>query len=109
MTSKHNKKRNTGFVYEALIRELTRAAVEGKSKRKAAIARTIKESFSRDTLLGKELDCYRTLNEVHSVSSEDAEKLVFVAKETHKNIDKKKLFLEQSNLINFINKNFGTR
>ena len=108
MTIKHNKKRNTGFVYEALIRELTRAAVEGKSKRKANIARAIKEHFSRETLLGKELDCYRTLNEAKDLSSDEAEKLIFVAKETYKNIDSKKLFLEQSKLINLINKEFGS-
>ena len=45
MATKHNKKRNMGFVYEALIRELTRAAVEGKTKRKAKLAKTIRESF----------------------------------------------------------------
>jgi len=107
MTIKHNKKRNTGFVYEALIRELTRAAVEGKTKRRAQLAKTIKEHFSRDTLLGKELDCYRTLNEAESLNDTEAEKLVSAAKEAYNNLDKKRLFLEQSNLINFINKNFG--
>ena len=107
MTIKHNKKRNTGFVYEALIRELTRAAVEGKSKRRAQLAKTIKEHFSRDTLLGKELDCYRTLNEAESLNDTEAEKLVSAAKEAYNNLDKKRLFIEQSNLINFINKNFG--
>ena len=105
--TKHNKKRNTGFVYEALIRELTRAAVEGKTKRKAKIAKTIKEHFSRDTLLGKELDCYKTLNESQSLSAGAAEKLIKAAKETYKNIDQKKLFVEQSRLISLINKNLG--
>ena len=108
MTIKHNKKRNTGFVYEALIRELTRAAVEGKSKRRAQIAKTIKEHFSRETLLGKELDCYRTLNEAESLSDNEAEKLVNAAKNAHNNLDQKRLFLEQSNLINLINKQFGS-
>ena len=108
MTIKHNKKRNTGFVYEALIRELTRAAVEGRSKRKVEIAKTIKEHFSRDTILGMELDCYRVLNEASSLSDKEAEKLVSAAKEAYDRIDKDKLFLEQSRLINLINKNFGS-
>ncbi len=108
MTLKHNKKRNTGFVYEALIRELTRAAVEGKSKRRAQIAKTIKEHFSRETLLGKELDCYRTLSEAESLSDNEAEKLVNAVKDAHNNLDQKLLFLEQSNLINLINKQFGS-
>ena len=104
---KHNKKRNTGFVYEALIRELTRAAVEGKVKRKAKIAKTIKESFSRGTLLGKELDCYKALNESKSLSFENAERLFDAVKQAHKEIDQKQLFVEQSRLINLINKEFG--
>ena len=108
MTIKHNKKRNTGFVYEALIRELTRAAVEGKSKRKVQLAKTIKEAFSRGTLLGKELDCYRTLNEAKSLDTASAEKLINTAKETYSRLDRKKLFLEQSRLINLINKEFGS-
>ncbi len=108
MTIKHNKKRNTGFVYEALIRELTRAAVEGKSKRKAKLAKTIKEHFSRETLLGKELDCYRALNEARSLDSEEAEKIINIAKETYRSLDRKDLFLEQSHLINLINKQFGS-
>jgi hypothetical protein len=108
MTIKHNKKRNTGFVYEALIRELTRAAVEDKPKRRAKLAKTIKEAFSRKTILGQELDCYRTLNETNSLDATQAEKLVTTVKEAYKSLDHKKLFLEQSHLINLINKEFGS-
>jgi hypothetical protein len=108
MTTKHNKKRNTGFMYEALIRELTRAAVEGNSKRRVKLAKTIKESFSRETVLGKELDCYRALSETDSLDTNQAEKLVTTVKEAYGNLDHKKLFLEQSHLINLINKEFGS-
>ena len=108
MATKHNKKRNMGFVYEALIRELTRAAVEGKTKRKAKLAKTIRESFSRKTMLGKELDCYKTLNESKSLSSENAERLIEATKQAYKDLDQKQLFIEQSHLINLINKEFGS-
>jgi hypothetical protein len=108
MTIKHNKKRNTGFVYEALIRELTRAAVEGKPKRRIKLAKTIKEAFSGKTMLGKELDCYRALNETNSLDAAQAEKLVTTVKEVYRSLDHKKLFLEQSHLINLINKEFGS-
>ena len=97
-----------GFVYEALIRELTRAAVEGKTKRKAKLAKTIRESFSRKTILGKELDCYKTLNESKSLSSENAERLIEATKQAYKDLDQKQLFIEQSRLINLINKEFGS-
>ena len=87
MTTKHNKKRNTGFMYEALIRELTRAAVEGNSKRRVKLAKTIKESFSRETVLGKELDCYRALSETDSLDTNQAEKLVTTVKEAYGNLE----------------------
>jgi hypothetical protein len=108
MTTKHNKKRNTGFVYEALIRELTRAAVEGKNKRKANIAKLIKESFSTGTVLGRELDCYRALNETQGLSETSAEKLIGATKNAYSSLDKKQVFAEQSKLINKINKEFGS-
>ncbi len=95
-------------MYEALIRELTRAAVEGNSKRRVKLAKTIKESFSRETVLGKELDCYRALSETDSLDTNQAEKLVTTVKEAYGNLDHKKLFLEQSHLINLINKEFGS-
>jgi len=97
-----------GFVYEALIRELTRAAVEGKTKRKAKLAKTIRESFSRKTILGKELDCYKTLNESKSLSSENAERLIEATKQAYRELDQKQLFIEQGRLINLINKEFGS-
>ena len=108
MTTKHNKKRNIGFVYEALIRELTRAAVEGKNKRKANIANLIKETFSTGTVLGRELDCYRVLNETQGLSETSAEKLVRATKDAYNNLNKREVFAEQSKLINTINKEFGS-
>ena len=108
MTTKHNKKRNIGFVYEALIRELTRAAVEGKNKRKANIANLIKETFSTGTVLGRELDCYRVLNETQGLSETSAEKLVRATKDAYNNLNKREVFAEQSKLINTINKEFDS-
>jgi len=108
MKMKHNKKRNTAFVYEALIRELTRAAIEGKSKRKAALASLIKESFASGTTLARELECYSTLAESSTLDRETAQRLIVEVRRVHGEIDKDTLFAEQSNLINKINKGFGS-
>ena len=35
MKMKHNKKRNTAFLYEVIIRELTKAIVEGDKNKKS--------------------------------------------------------------------------
>ncbi len=45
MKQKHNKKRNTAFIFEALIRELTKAIVAKDEKKKKTIVRLVKENF----------------------------------------------------------------
>ena len=42
---KHNKKRNTAFLYECLIKELTRAVVREDKKRQFITKKVIKEFF----------------------------------------------------------------
>ena len=61
MKFRHNKKRNTAFLFEALIREVTKAVAEGNKKREAKIIKIIKEHFSKSTELSKELKIYKCL------------------------------------------------
>ena len=35
--AKHNKKRNTAFLFEALVREMTKAAIRGDNKKKQKV------------------------------------------------------------------------
>ena len=42
---KHNKKRNTAFLYECLIKELTRAIVREDKKRQTITRNILKNSF----------------------------------------------------------------
>jgi hypothetical protein len=101
---KHNKKRNTAFVYEALIRELTKAVVRKNTQRKNQIVSVIKEHFVGETLLSKELSLYQTICETKNIERETAERLIIESRLFHRAIDKKALFLEQSALIKKINK-----
>ena len=41
---KHNKKRNTAFLYESLVKELTKSVVRQLSERKIKIVQIIKHS-----------------------------------------------------------------
>jgi general stress protein CsbA len=52
---KHNKKRNTAFLYEALVRQLTKASIKKDDGQKNIIISILKESFQAGTLLAK--DC----------------------------------------------------
>ena len=44
MKVKHNKKRNTAFLYESLVKELTKAIVRQQEERKGKIIKIIKEN-----------------------------------------------------------------
>ena len=104
MRLKHNKKRNVAFVYEALVRELTKAVIRKSTKRKNEIMSIIKEHFSPNSLLFKQLGLYQAIYETRDVDRNLAEKLLIESRIAHDNIDKKKLFAEQSALIRTINK-----
>jgi len=45
---KHNKKRNTAFLYECLIKELTKAIVREDKKRQFITKKVIKEFFNKN-------------------------------------------------------------
>jgi len=105
---KHNKKRNTAFLYESLIKELTLSIVNKKPKRKKLVEGILVKFFKKDTNLQKDLDSYRAIYETKSASPRNAEKLLIEAKfKRHSGINVKELFNEQTALINFINKKLG--
>jgi len=101
---KHNKKRNTAFLYETLVRELTKAVMLKDSKRRNLTLSIIKEGFKRGTLLAKQLDLYKAAYEVADVDLHTADKLLFEIRRGNAQIDQKKLFVEQSKLISKVNK-----
>ena len=47
MKNRHNKKRNTAFVYEALIKEATAAVLKGEHQQKEKVITVIKKSNHR--------------------------------------------------------------
>jgi len=109
MRLKHNKKRNTAFVYEALVRELTESVVKNNKNKQNKIVSIIKEHFNRTSTLKKELDLYQTIYETRHVDKNLAEKIVVQAKQEYDSLDKKKLFQEQSALINKINRTLSSK
>ena len=60
---KYNKKRNTAFLYETLILEMTKAALNKDEKRKNIALDIIKENFAKNSILDEELDAYRSIME----------------------------------------------
>jgi len=101
---KHNKKRNTIFLYEALVRELTKATVERDQERRQVILGIIKEHFNTDTIMGREVRIYKNILETKDEKQSIAEKILSESKIEYSVLDKKKLFSEQSQMISRINK-----
>ena len=60
---KHNKKRNTAFLYECLIKEMTKAVVRKDLVLKEQIVRILKSYFSKGTALAEDLQMYKELME----------------------------------------------
>ena len=104
---KHNKKRNTAFIYEALTKELTKAIVEKNAYRKNQTLLILKEFFVKDKILSRELSLYNTLLETKNIQSKIAERLLAETKEARKRLDENRLFDAQSQVIAAINKGLG--
>jgi hypothetical protein len=104
MRLRHNKKRNTAFVYEALVRELTKSIIKNNTFKRNKIVQVMKEHFQKDSSLLEELEIYKSLYETSELDAVTAEKLMIEAKLAYSKLDKKKLFIEQSALIKKINK-----
>ena len=109
MRLKHNKKRNTAFVYEALVRELTESVVKNNKNKQNKIVSILKDHFTVSSTLKKELDLYKTIYETRELEKQTAEKIILEVKQRYENLDKKELFKEQSALINKINKTLSIK
>ena len=92
MRLKHNKKRNTAFVYEALIRELTKSVIKNNKNKQNKIVSIMKEHFSSESALSQELELYKTLYETREIEKRLAERIVVEAKQQYCNLDKRKIF-----------------
>jgi len=104
---KHNKKRNTAFIYEALVKELTRSTVEKKQSRSTAIVGILKEHFTKGTILSAEMNLYSALLETRNVQRNVAERMLQEIKAARQDLNEENLFDAQSRVIAAINKNLG--
>ena len=107
MKFSHNKKRNTAFVYEVLITELSKAAMHDNSEKRGEIVKILKEFFSKGRPLKKDLEIYRSFENMHDVDEKDVEKMLSEAKRQYLKLSRELIFKTQTRLINEINKNLG--
>ena len=104
MKNRHNKKRNTAFVFEALAREATVAIIKGDEGRKAKVVSIVRKHFTGDSLLKKDLECYRSLYENQNIDEVTSKKIVEAVMAAKRLIDPDGLFKQQTEVIKDINK-----
>ena len=73
---KHNKKRNTAFLYECLIKELTKAIVREDKKRQTITKNILREFFYKGSILKKELEIYNSLLESKEMETSYSHRLL---------------------------------
>ena len=109
MKYRHNKKRNTAFIFEALVKELTKVSMEKDNLKKQKIINILKKYFSKGKPLKEALEIYKSLYEIEGLDKQTVEKILSEAKKQYSALDEKKIFEEQSKLISEINSNFGAK
>tara|TARA_Y100001963_G_C6696800_1_gene407371 strand:- start:64 stop:876 length:813 start_codon:yes stop_codon:yes gene_type:complete len=105
---KHNKKRNTAFIYESLSRELTKAIVDNDLDTKQKVVTLIKEHFGKGSVLFEELSLYKALVDTTNIQEKVAERMLQETKIAHSQLDSKSVFDAQSKVIAAINKGLST-
>jgi len=104
---KHNKKRNTAFVYECLIKEATVAVIKNDVPMQKRVVNVIKKHFSPSSPLGRHLECYKSLYERERLPQHMCERILKESKLASRLIDPDGLFKDQTELINDINTNLN--
>ena len=106
---KHNKKRNTAFLYESLVKELTKAVVRQQEARKAKIVSIIKENFKNNSPLSKDLELYKSILENKDKMTKDfTDRFLVETKKDYNAIDRKSVFNAQTKVITQINQQLGS-
>ena len=102
-TVKHSKIKNTGILFELLIRQV---ASDTLSSNNSEAVRIIKEYFSAKTQLGKELQLYQTILTEKFNSESKANRFIDAVVTSRKKLNKGKLRREKFNLIKEIKQHY---
>ena len=103
MKIKHSKYKNTGLLFELLVRQITADTLNGGSSPSLNI---LKKSFAK-TELGREYKLYETLFKNKNLSEGKAEVTLNTVLEATRKLNRSALRREKYNLINEINKHYN--
>jgi hypothetical protein len=101
---KHSKFKNTGFIFELLVRQITS---EIMSANKSVAEKILKEHFNSKKELSKELKLYQYLINEKYNSESKAEQFINTILEARKKLDETKLTREKYNLVKEIKETYN--
>lgn len=102
MNIKHSKYKNTGILFELLVRQVTADTLNGGQSPALSI---IKKYFVKSEL-GKELKLYETLSKTNKVTEAKANLLIQTILESSKKLNRSSLRRQKYNLINEIKEHY---
>jgi hypothetical protein len=102
MKIKHNKYKNTGILFELLVRKITADTLSSGNSKAATL---VKKYFTKSEL-ANENKLYQTINNSISLSEGKAETILSTVLDLSKKLNKEKLAKEKYNLIREIKENF---
>ena len=103
MNIKHSKYKNTGLLFELLVRQITADTLSGKDSKAAGI---LKKYFVK-TELGREYKLYETLSKHNNITEGKAEIIINTVVESSKDLNRGALKRQKYNLISEIQKHYN--
>ena len=103
MLIKHSKFKNTGILFELLVRQITADTLSGKNSEAIGI---LKRYFSK-TELGREYKLYESILKRTNLTEGKAELVIGTILENAKNLNRSALKRQKYNLINEIKKHYN--
>lgn len=103
MNIKHNKLRNTGILFELLVRQITADTLSGFESKAVNI---LKKYFTK-TELGREYKLYELLNKNNRLTESKSNMIISTIIETSKQLNKSVLKRQKYNLIKEIGDNYN--
>lgn len=104
---KHNKKRNSGLIYEFLVR---RAGSQMLERDKSGLAKTMeitKKYFAEGRVLANELELFKAIRDTRGVSESTARRVLGEVARQSGRLDHKAIDIKKSNLIKELHYGFG--
>lgn len=103
MKIKHSKYKNTGLIYELLIKQIASDTLSNSKSRAIPI---LKKYFGSDTLISKEYRLYETVQKNKGISSNKAESILSTITEISRRLDYKLLRKAKYNLISELKEHY---